>query len=143
MTTTTSDNKQLVLDLFARVNAGDIAGAGALMAEDLVNHAAIPEAQGRAGFERIIGKLRGGFPDLRMEVQDVIAADDRVVVRGTMTGTNKGALQFSNFPIPATGRAVTTEQIHVYRVANGRIVEHWSGRDDVGMFRQLGLKVSG
>lgn len=140
--TNTADNKQLVLDHYARVNAGDIAGAAAIMAEDCVNHAAVPEAQGRAGFVRIIGKLRGAFPDLQMNVDEVIAADDRVVVRGTMTGTHRGALAFTSFPIEATGRVVKTEQIHIFRVADGRIVEHWVGRDDVGMFRQLGLKIS-
>lgn len=142
MTTTTTDAKQLVLDHMTRANAGDIAGAAALMAEDCVNHAAIPEAQGRAGYERIMAKLRAGFPDLALEIQDVIASGDRVVVRGQMTGTHQGKLAFTNFPIEATGKTVKTEQIHIYRVADGRIVEHWAGRDDVGMFRQLGLRIS-
>ena len=142
MTTTTTDLKQLVLDHYARVNAGDLAGGAAYLAEDCVNHAAVPEAQGRAGFERIIGKLRVAFPDLKMEIKDVMADGDRVVVRAMMTGTHRGPLQFTHFPIEATGKRVESEQIHILRVANGKIVEHWGGRDDVGMFRQLGLKIT-
>lgn len=142
MNTTTSDTKQLVLDHYARINAGDVAGGAAYLAEDCVNHAAIPEAQGRAGFERIMGKLRVAFPDLKLEIQDVLADGDRVVVRGWMTGTHRGPLAFTNFPVEATGKTVKTEQIHILRVANGKIVEQWAGRDDVGLFRQLGLKIT-
>ena len=141
MTTTTSDATQIVLDLVARMNSGDIPGAGALLAENCLNHAAIPEAQGRSGFERIAAKLRTAFPDLKLKVEDVVAAGDRVVVRGTVTGTHRGPLMFVHAPLEATGKSFTVEQIHIYRVVDGRIVESWAGRDDIGMFRQLGLKI--
>jgi predicted ester cyclase len=40
--------------------------------------------------------------------------------------------------VPASNKAFKTEQLHVYRIANGKIVEHWAGRDDFGLMRQLG-----
>ena len=60
------------------------------------------------------------------------------VVRVTLRGTQTGPLPFARLPLPASGKPVTTEQIHLFRVANGKIVEHWAGRDDIGVLRQLG-----
>jgi len=40
---------------------------------------------------------------------------------------------------PATGRRFSAGQIHLFRVADGKIAEHWAKRDDAGMMRQLGF----
>jgi predicted ester cyclase len=89
---TTSDNKSLIEDFHRRVSGGDIQGAAALAAEDLVNHAAIPEAQGRAGLISIFGKLRTAMPDLQHQLEDLIAEGDKVVARIRMIGTHTGPL---------------------------------------------------
>jgi steroid delta-isomerase-like uncharacterized protein len=144
MTTTLAHRDQTratVLGFFERLNSGDVAGAAALVADDLVNHAAIPEAQGRAGFERIQAKLRTAVPDLRGRIDDVIVDGDRAVVRLTMSGTQTGPLDFVRLQLPPTGRAVSLEQIHIVRVVDGRIVEHWACRDDHALIRQLGMKI--
>jgi predicted ester cyclase len=82
--------KQTVLDHYNRLNAGDIQGAAALMAEDCLNHAAIPEAQGRRGFVTIVEKMKTAFPDMRYAIEDAISSDDKVVLRMTMSGTHTG-----------------------------------------------------
>ena len=138
----TQTNKQLVLEHMNRVNAGDLAGAAALMAEDCVNHSAVPEAQGRKGFITILEKLRTAFPDMQSSIEDVLADGDRVMVRTTFKGTNRGPLTFIRFAHEPTGKAVSFEQIHISRVADGRIVEHWLSTDAIAMFRQLGFKFS-
>ncbi len=51
--------------------------------------------------------------------------------RGTHTGEFMGK--------PATGKRFESEAIHLYRVENGKLSEHWAKRDDLGMARQLGL----
>jgi predicted ester cyclase len=135
----TEANKAIVRDFLARINEGDLAGGAALCAEDLVNHAALPSAQGRAGLVTIFTKLRAAFPDLRFETDAVIAEGDRVVSIGSMVGTHDGTFTMSPMPWPATGRAFRTQHIHVFRVAGGQLVEHWAGRDDAGMMRQLGV----
>jgi lactoylglutathione lyase len=38
---------------------------------------------------------------------------------------------------PASGRAITWTFIHLWRVADGMIVEHWACRDDMGLLEQL------
>jgi steroid delta-isomerase-like uncharacterized protein len=137
-----SQTKQIALDHMNRVKAGDVAGAAALMAEDCVNHSAVPEAQGRAGFVRIMGKIRTAFPDINHSVDDVIVDGDRAVLRCTVTGTQTGPLTFLHLEMPPTGKSVRFEQIHIVRVADGKIVEHWLGSDSIAMFRQLGVKLT-
>jgi steroid delta-isomerase-like uncharacterized protein len=138
----TQDTKQVALAHLDRIAAGDIAGAAALMAEDCVNHAAVPEAQGRAGFVAVLTKLREAFPDLTYTLEDTIVEGDRAVLRVTFAGTQRGPLAFSRWPLPATGKAVTMEQIHIVRVTNGKIVEHWLGQDSFAMIRQLGHQIA-
>ena len=135
----TNANKALVQRHFDALNAGDIDGFAATMAEDAINHAAVPQAQGRAGGRSIASKLRRAFPDMRVTVDDTIAEGDRVVCRVTVTGTHQGPLDFVKFPLAPTGKRFRTTHIHVFRVAGGAIVEHWAERDAVGMLQQLGV----
>ena len=134
--------KQVALDLLDRINNKDLAGAAALMAESCQNHSAIPEAQGRAGFLSLMTKLATAFPDLHYTVEDVIVDGDRCVLRVTAAGTQKGPLAFARIPLEATNKPVKFEQIHIVRVADGKIVEHWLGQDSMALFRQLGLKIT-
>ena len=135
----TEESKRLVARQFERLNARDIDGFAATFAEDAKNHAAIPQAQGRAGARAIVEKLLRAFPDLRMKVEDVIGEGDRVVCRLTVSGTHEGPLDFARMPLPPTGKAFEASHIHVFRLAGGLIVERWAERDDLGMLRQLGL----
>jgi steroid delta-isomerase-like uncharacterized protein len=136
--TTTEKNKELVARYVAALNAHDSAAAQELVAPDMANHAAIPEAQGAAGMARILGKIWKAMPDWRMTCEDVIAEGDRVVCRVRVRGTQTGPLEMAIFPLPASGRETSTEQIHIFRIDGGRVVEHWAGRDDIAMLRQLG-----
>ncbi len=72
---------------------------------------------------------------MRYEPQDVFSAGNRVVVRSLMSGTHTG--EFMGHP--ATGKRFTYQQIHIFRVNDGKVAEHWANRDDVGLFQQLGL----
>jgi steroid delta-isomerase-like uncharacterized protein len=135
----TETNKTTARRFFEAMNEGDIEGLAALVAEDLVNHSAIPEAQGRSGLRTIQAKVRKAFPDGKAELKDVIAEGDKVTCRVVVTGTNSGSLDFVRVQIPATGRRMTMEQIHIFRMADGLIVEHWACRDDLAFMRQLGL----
>jgi predicted ester cyclase len=73
-----------------------------------------------------------------------VAEGEWVVVRCTYSGTHRGT---SRFPVDGgmlvrvqpTGRTFEVQHIHMYRVLDGKIAEHFANRDDVGMMRQLGL----
>ncbi len=134
----TEQNKSLILKYFELMNAQDLDGLAAVTAADVRNHSAVPEAQGREGVRTIVSKLFKAMPDHKVSCEDLLADGDKVVCRVRVTGTQTGPLDFTRFPLPATGKAVSTEQIHIFRIQEGKIVEHWMGRDDVGMLRQLG-----
>jgi predicted ester cyclase len=109
-----------------------------IVARDLVNHAAIPEAQGLEGLKIIHQKLFAAFPDMTIKPVDVIAEGDRAVVRAIVEGTQTGALEFKE-RLPATGRHLRIEHVYTYRIKDGRIVEMWMTRDTADFKKQLGL----
>jgi len=108
------------------------------VAPDLVNHAAIPEAQGASGMRAIATKLLAAFPDLAMHVTGVSADGDDVVVRVVFEGTHTGNLDFKR-PLPATNKHVKVDQVHTFRVKDGRIVEAWMVMDHLELLSQLGV----
>ena len=80
--------------------------------------------------------LRGQFPDLAMEAEAIVADGDLIAVRVRSTGTNLGPVAPG---IPPTGRRFDARQSHWFRVADGRLCEHWATRDDLTTMLQLGL----
>jgi steroid delta-isomerase-like uncharacterized protein len=93
------------------------------------------DSTGPAALKEVFGRLHGAFPDLHVQVDDLIAEDDKVVARNTVTGTHRGEFM----GLPATGRSVTYNEIFVVRFAEGRIVETWGVVDMASLMRQLGL----
>jgi predicted ester cyclase len=134
---TVDGNKRLVEQAFARLfNRGELALADELVSVDFLNHEAPPEApRGPAGLRQIVTMLRTAFPDLHIETEELIAEGDKVVARTTLSGTHRGPY----FGIAPTGRRTTQEQIHILRFVDGKAVEHWAVRDDLGLLQQLGV----
>jgi len=95
----------------------------------------IPFAKAFSGdVKRIVGMLRSMLPDLRIRVDAMIAEGDVVVSRYTATATDT----VGYMGMPPTGKTLRTPAIQIFRFANGRIVESWAVRDDLGTLRQLG-----
>lgn len=103
-----------------------------IMAEDFIIHHRLVEP-GRAGYTAALGLLRAGFPDLNVEVLDVVAENDRVVVRYIESGTHTGDFM----DLPPTGRSYDRHGFALYRVADGRLAECWLQEDDLGFQQQL------
>ena len=129
-------NKELVARLHTDVlDTGDLAPIDELIHPDYLNHEAAPGTPGgHDGFRHTVKFLRGAFPDLRFMIKDMLAEDDRVVVRCLFEGTRDGTF----LGIPPTGRRVSTQHIHIYRIQDRMVAEHWACRDDISGFRQLG-----
>ncbi len=99
-----------------------------------VNHdPVLPPVTSRASLEAFIGVSRTAFPDFRIQIQDVIAAGDRVAVRRTVTATHEGPFA----GIPATGKRVEWTGTTIYRIADGRIVEAWWSYDALALMLHL------
>ncbi len=90
--------------------------------------------------ERLVDGVKRGcfdyfqaFPDLHLSVDELIADEDKVFCRSTMTGTHDGEYK----GIPATGRHVSAESAEVFRIAEGRFVGYWCLTNVAGLMRQL------
>jgi predicted ester cyclase len=90
---------------------------------------------GLDGNRQIVTLFHRSFPDVRWEIADEVAEDDRVAVRLIMTGTHQGEF----FGIAPTGRAVQVEGIHILRIQDGKVIEHLGVNDDLGLMQQLGV----
>ena len=133
----TQENKAVVRRIFDDIyNQGNLAAVDEIFAADYVDHSAPPGfPSGLDSFKQSFGMFRAAFPDIHVAVEDVIADGDKVVVRLTFSGTHTGALM----GIPPTGKFVTITGIAIDRIKNGKVVEHWVNRDDLGMLQQLGV----
>jgi len=107
-----------------------------LYATDYVEHTPQPGfPPTREGFKQTAIALKKAFPDLRYTIDDVVDGGDRIVHRLTASGTMKG--EFGG--MPATGKHATWTEIHIGRVVNGRLTEHWGVIDQLSMLIQLGV----
>jgi steroid delta-isomerase-like uncharacterized protein len=127
--------------LYERLNAGDIDGVGALLADDFVDHEEIPGfPPTKEGTLQGFQMLRAAFPDLRMDAEDVFASGDRAVARVRLTGTQQGELM----GIPPTGKRVDVQLIDIARFDDtGLAREHWGVMDVMSLMQQLGVIPAG
>jgi ketosteroid isomerase-like protein len=136
--------KDVVEELFRRVVAGDFTAIDELMAEDLVNHAAggaddLRGPQGREGWKQILATLTNDLGDeVTVDHHHVVAEGDLVVDHMTLHGRHRASTMGLLAGTEATGVPVAWTYIHIWRVVDGRVVEHWACRDDVGLLRQVG-----
>ena len=130
-----SDNKAVVLRSEAELwSKGNLAVADELYSPDFVCHFIVgPEWRGLEGIKGAVRSHRTSFPDWHERVDDIVAEGDRVVIRFTSTGTQRGEFQ----GIAPTGRKVSIQEVAIFRVVGGKIVEQWGLPDIHGLMEQL------
>ena len=128
-------NAALLLESIEAFNAGDTAKLLAVAAPDIVIHyAEMPEPlHGRETWQQGYELVKRAFPDLKIRVDDLVAAGDKVALRLTLNGTHQGEFQ----GIPATGRTISYVSHEFYRVAGDLVAEEWICSDMATLFRQL------
>jgi predicted ester cyclase len=87
--------------------------------------------------KQITADFRAAFPDLRFEVEIVIAEDELVAARWTASGTHTGAWG----AVEPTGRRARFSGVNIFRFENRKVVEIWNHRDDLGLMEQVGAPV--
>ncbi len=122
------------------VNAGDLEliskAIGEIVQADAVLHTSLPlDVTGAAAFERVWQILLRAYPDIHVAAEDVIVAEDKIVARQVVSGTNLGEYM-GHAP---TGLPVTYNEIFIFRFVEGRIAEVWGVADVFAQLRQLGL----
>ena len=135
------DHGKTMRSAYERINAGDIAGFGELVADDFIEHEGMPglplTKEGTLEFFRI---LLAAFPDIRMDVEDLIASDDKTVARIKTTGTHKGEFM----GVPPTDAHVEIQLIDIMRFDDaGLVCEHWGVSDMLSLMQQLGVVPAG
>lgn len=90
---------------------------------------------GREGPKRNNRNRLVGFPDVRVGIEEIFAAGDRVVIRILWSGTHTG--EYSG--VPPTGKAVRVPGIAVWRFSGGKVVEIWSIQDQFSLLQQIGV----
>ena len=127
---------RLCREAFARWERGDETLFDDLVAEDFVNHAAGP--QGRAGWRETLRHLAHDLSQVRVEVHRLFGDHEYACVDMTLHGLHVDSTMPLLVGVPVTGRQVAWRFTHVFRIADGQLVEHWATRDDLGLLRQLG-----
>ena len=129
-------NKAVVRKFYEVFDQQDTEQGQELMSTDIVSRGL--DTAPRKGFDAIMQyatMIFTAFPDGRHVLAEVIAEGEKVVTRGTFSGTHQGELM----GIPPTGKQVNFSVVHIDRVVNGKIVEHWGQGDTFTMMQQLGV----
>lgn len=134
MTQPTKDLKHLA-NLFAEtLNTSNVDLFDTFIAEDYVNHNSFV-APGLQGVKDFFSAWLTAFPDTHVTIEDAITDGQNVVGRYTYRATHQGAYM----GIPATGHEITMRSIDIWRVRDGKLVEHWDELNLLEVFQQLGV----
>jgi steroid delta-isomerase-like uncharacterized protein len=130
----TDDNKRHVTRFVDEVLAGGRVDAiDELVAPDFVSHTWDMTDAGRDKLKATTPQMHARLTDVEMTVDDLVAEDNRVVVRLTSSATPTGDFM----GVPAAGKRYTIGEMHWFRLRDGQIVEHWHQLDGLGLQRQL------
>jgi steroid delta-isomerase-like uncharacterized protein len=133
------ENKAIVRRWFEEVwNKGRSDAIDEMFAADGIAHGLSDDPaaplRGPAGFRVLHEQFRGAFPDIEVNVEDVIAEGDKVAARCSVRGTHAGdhlGVAASKAPVEFTGIAIV-------RIKEGKIVEAWNNFDFLKMNKQIG-----
>ncbi|NUT21761.1 MAG: ester cyclase [Hamadaea sp.] len=123
--------------------ATDVIGGGKL---DLIDELFAPDFQehlpqppgmptGRDGFRLFCTQLHQAFPDLTCDIVHKFDSGDKQIGHVRLAGTMTGEF----FGMPPANKHATWEEMHIVRVDDGQVKEHWGVVDQFGMLQQLGF----
>ena len=134
MTDSLERNRDLAREFIDRVFVHqEDAAIDQLVAPDFVPHTFGPMSPGREGLRAGMRRAGAGVSEARFEIHDTIAEGDRVAVRLTTSARHTGTFM----GIEPTGNRYTIDEIHIFRVRDGQVVEHWHAFDTAALLRQL------
>lgn len=135
MSTDAEVNKALIRRFIDEIfGQGRTESVDELLSDDFRAHTWGANANGKHGLKDAIERVSKGLADARMTIEDLIAEGDRVAVRLTSEARQVGEFM----GMPPSGKTYRIGEIHIFRIADGKVAEHWHEADFLGMMRQLG-----
>jgi len=122
--------RRFVDEVFVRLNAEAV---DELVADEFESHSWPSNGNGKAALKAATERMRNSLGDIRFDIEDLIAEQDRVVARLTASARQTGEFM----GMPASNRTYEIGEIHIFRISDGKIAEHWHEMDGMGLMRQL------
>ena len=128
-------NKEVVRQ-FTRIfkNEHNVDGIDDLFDKGFTHHFRMPLPPGLDGFKQVGRMMNGAFPDVVVTEEDLIAGGDKVVERSSAVATHKGPLMGEK----PTQKRIHWSEIHIYRLQDGKICEHWVELAMMELLQQIG-----
>lgn len=92
------------------------------------------EVRGPEGMRKLGEFLHRAFSQVELPISDAVMQGDKVLLRLRMQGVHTGDFNGT----PASGERIDIDVMDLFRVADGRLVEHWALMDNLGMLKQIG-----
>ena len=130
-------NKEIMQQFLQFINSGDPAIGKPVIDDDVIFYAPTsPEPmKGFEGYMGVLAMMRGAMPDIKWHIEEMIAEDEKVLVRYTMTGTQTQPLM----GIPATGKSINVTAMNIYEFKDGKIIREHGLPDMFSLLMQLGV----
>lgn len=122
--------RRFVEEVFVK---GSDAAVDELVAEDFTPHSWGKMPPGREPLKQAQKRVHQGLTNVSMTIEDVIAEGDKVAIRLTAKGTHSGDFM----GMKASGKSYAISETHIFRIANGKVTEHWRDADMMAMMSQL------
>lgn len=128
-------NKEIVRAFVQRVFEDlDTSAVDELVADDFVSHSwQATSGSAKDSLRDATRRMSSALSDISFTVDDLIAEEDRVAARLTARATQTGEFM----GMPPSGRSYEIGEIHIFRLRDGKIVEHWLQMDAMGLMKQL------
>jgi steroid delta-isomerase-like uncharacterized protein len=134
MKNNTNKAKELLIVAEA-LNKGNLAVMDEYLSPDFVYHGPHGDIAGKESYKQFLAMLRTAYPDIHVDVKNIVAEGDIVATRTISTFTYNGQVD----AIPPTGKKVTMSSTIIDRFKDGKMVETWEHYDRLGLNQQLGL----
>ncbi len=120
------------------VNTGHLDLLRELISSDSVDHDPSPgQGTGPEGYIKFFTMMRTAFPDLKIEVETMVADDDKVAFAYTINGTHQATFM----TVEPTGKTIKARGMQISKFENGKMTERWGSSDELGILKQLGVEL--
>jgi steroid delta-isomerase-like uncharacterized protein len=129
-------NKEIQEKFGEAINTGNLENLRDLVADDVKDHDPAPnQGPGPQGYIDFFTMMRNAFPDMEVEVEQLVADEDNVAFAYTLKGTHKGDFM----GVAGTGKSIKARGMQISRFEDGKMVERWGSSDELGILKQIGV----